>query len=83
MTFAQLLDQCRIRGNDDPIARAVLTLLGDLPTYGFEPPVVDKDMVTILDGSNDPQPAYQLTPKETRWFAVELLLAADEAESAA
>lgn len=47
---------------------------------GFEPPVVDPGMVSIMDNSNDPDPAYQFTPAEARWYAGALLRAADEAE---
>lgn len=62
-------------------AQAVIDLLGEARPCGFELPVVDHDMVTILDGSEDPQPAYQFTPAEARWFAAALLRAADEAEA--
>jgi hypothetical protein len=94
MKFDALLDKCRARlaqnvtisadglasADKDPIALAVIDLLGEDPGCGFEPPVVDPGMVSILDGSDDPQPAYQFTPEEARWFAAELLRAADAAE---
>ena len=94
MKFDDLLNACRGRaaqhvaiGLDgraysgrDPIALTTLELLGDSLACGFERPVVDPGRVTILDGSEDPQPAYQLSPREARWFAAELLRAADEAE---
>lgn len=86
MKFDDLLDACRMRvasyPGKDPIAVAVIDLLGELPGCGFEPPFAEPGMVSILDDSEDPQPSYQFTPGEARWFAAELLRAADEAETA-
>lgn len=94
MKFDDLLEACRARiaqhvtfdsmgracAGKDPIALAILDLLGESPGCGFEPPVIEPGMVSLLDGSEDPQPAYQFTPGEARWFAAELLRAADDAE---
>ena len=90
MTFEELLATARhIVGVSEwaqvdtfplKLARGVLDLLGNIQPCGFEPPVVDPDMVSILDNSHDPEPAYQFTPDEARWFAAALLRAADEAE---
>lgn len=98
MKFEELLEACRARirlhvaldshgcaySDKDPIALAVIDLLGEAFQCGFEPPSTeDPGIVTILDGSEDPQPAYQLTPPEARMFAAQLLRDADEAEAKA
>ncbi len=59
------------------LARAVIDLLGESQPCGFEAPVVDPAMVSIMDGD---EPCYQFTPYEARSFAAMILRAADEAE---
>jgi len=98
MKFDELLEACHARlqlhvafdshgcaySGKDPIALAVIELLGEAFACGFEPPNTDDPgIVTILDGSEDPQPAYQFTPPEARMFAAKLMRAADEAEAEA
>lgn len=80
MTFVQILALARKMESTSAVAAWFAFHLGESQPCGFEPPVVDPGMVSILDGSEDPQPAYQLTPREARWFAAALLRAADEAE---
>lgn len=77
MTLEGLLQLAR-DGRSLALASAVLELLGEAQPCGFEPPVVDPGMVTIMDGT---EPAYQFDPPEARAYAVMLLRAADEAEA--
>ena len=75
----------RAYAGPDLIAEAVLELLGGKRPNAVASPVVvtmqgHVGMVRILDGGEDPKPACQLTPIEARWFAAELLRAADAAE---
>lgn len=91
MTFDELLILARHRLRntraamppiaDDPVDAWLIDKLDEAQPCGFEPPVVDPGMVSVMDGSNDPDPAYQFTPSEARWFAGALLRAADEAEA--
>lgn len=71
----------RMLAREPALAQAVIDLLGEAFPCGFVPPSTeDPRTVVILDGSNDPQPAYEFTPTEARAYAAALLRAADEAQ---